>query len=43
MGLVVCPQCKQLKNPHRICTVCGYYKGKPVVEIEVKEKKKKQP
>jgi hypothetical protein len=27
---------------HRICAVCGYYNGRQVVEIKVKEKKKKQ-
>lgn len=37
----VCPQCKHPKQPHRVCPVCGYYKGKQVVEIKVKEKKKK--
>ena len=40
--LIPCPQCKQLKMPHRVCTVCGYYNGKQVVEIKVKEKKKKK-
>ena len=42
-ALAVCPQCKQLQSSHRVCKVCGYYKGKPVIEIEVKEKKKKHP
>jgi len=41
-NLIPCPQCKQPKLPHRICTVCGYYNGKQVIEIKVKEKKKKK-
>jgi large subunit ribosomal protein L32 len=41
-GLVACPQCKSLKLPHMICRVCGYYAGRQVIEIKVKEKKKKQ-
>jgi len=39
--LTPCPQCKQLKLPHRVCLVCGYYAGRQVVEIKLKEKKKK--
>jgi len=38
----VCPQCKKPKLPHRICPHCGYYKGKPIVVIEEKTKKKKK-
>lgn len=40
-NLVPCPQCKEPKLPHRICAVCGSYKGRQVVEVKVKEKKKK--
>jgi large subunit ribosomal protein L32 len=40
--LIPCPQCKQPKLPHRICQVCGYYNGRQVIEIKVKEKKKKK-
>lgn len=40
-AISVCPQCKQLKLPHSACPFCGYYKGRQVVEIKVKEKKKK--
>lgn len=35
--LVECPQCHELKTPHRVCKKCGYYDGKLVVEQ--KEKK----
>ncbi len=40
-SLNTCPQCKQLKLPHHVCLVCGYYDGRQVVEIKIKEKKKK--
>ena len=41
-SLSACPQCKQLKSPHQVCKVCGFYGGKQVVEIMVKEVKKKK-
>ena len=40
--LSICPQCKQPRPSHQVCPVCGYYRGKQVVEIKVKEKKKKK-
>ncbi len=39
LNLATCPQCKQPKVTHRVCPVCGYYKGKQVIEIKIKEKK----
>ena len=33
-GVNVCPQCGEIKAPHRVCPACGTYKGKTVVEIE---------
>lgn len=33
-GLVECPQCHNLKMPHRVCPQCGFYKGKEVVNEE---------
>lgn len=41
-ALVSCSQCKKLRPAHMVCPFCGYYKGKEVVVIERKEKKKKQ-
>ena len=29
-----CPQCKHDKLPHRVCLNCGYYAGKPILEVE---------
>ncbi|MFA5039888.1 MAG: 50S ribosomal protein L32 [Candidatus Omnitrophota bacterium] len=40
--LMVCSQCKSPKLPHRICTVCGYYNGKPVLNFEAKRAKKEE-
>ena len=28
-----CPQCGEVKLPHRVCPKCGYYKGKEVIEV----------
>ncbi|MEN3044215.1 MAG: 50S ribosomal protein L32 [Candidatus Hydrothermales bacterium] len=40
MSLVKCPNCGESKLPHRVCPHCGYYKGKPVIHIEEKVKKR---
>ena len=37
-----CPQCKKSILSHRVCPSCGYYKGKPVVEIKVETEEKTQ-
>lgn len=41
-NLISCPQCKRPRMPHRVCLVCGYYDGRQVVEIKVKEKGKEK-
>ena len=33
-ALSKCTQCGELIMPHRVCPVCGYYKGKEVVKVE---------
>jgi len=33
-GMSVCPQCNELKPPHRACQSCGTYKGKDVLGNE---------
>ncbi len=38
-NLVECPNCGEMRQPHRVCPKCGQYKGREV--IEVKEEKKK--
>ncbi len=37
-NLVECPQCHELKTPHRVCPKCGYYNGVLVVDKTKKEK-----
>jgi large subunit ribosomal protein L32 len=29
-----CPQCHEFKRPHQVCPHCGYYKSRPVREVE---------
>ena len=29
-----CPQCGELKVPHKVCGKCGYYKGQEVIKKE---------
>ncbi|MBI2193988.1 MAG: 50S ribosomal protein L32 [Planctomycetes bacterium] len=36
-GFAVCPNCKHLKLPHRICGSCGHYGKRPIVELEEEE------
>ena len=31
-----CPQCAQPVFPHRICTSCGYYRGRQVIVVAPK-------
>ncbi|PIV38966.1 MAG: 50S ribosomal protein L32 [Candidatus Omnitrophica bacterium CG02_land_8_20_14_3_00__42_8] len=38
----VCPNCKSPKLPHRVCSVCGYYKGRQVMQIKEKKKREKK-
>jgi len=38
-SLSECPQCHELKMPHRVCPKCGYYKEKQVVNIKKQVKK----
>ena len=40
--MTVCPECKRLKPAQRTCPFCGYYKGREVVRVEKKQKKKKE-
>jgi large subunit ribosomal protein L32 len=39
--LTKCPQCFTLIRPHHICSACGYYKGRKIVDIKAKKEKKK--
>lgn len=31
---VLCPQCREPKQPHRVCMACGTYKGRQVIAVE---------
>jgi len=33
-NLTPCPNCGELKMPHRVCPACGYYNGRQVVSVE---------
>ncbi|MFH0810232.1 MAG: 50S ribosomal protein L32 [Pseudomonadota bacterium] len=33
-GLSTCPQCNEMKLPHRACPNCGVYKGRKAIETE---------
>jgi large subunit ribosomal protein L32 len=35
--LVVCPECKEMKVPHRVCGHCGTYDKKKMLEVVSKE------
>ncbi len=29
-----CPRCGSLKRSHRVCLICGYYRGRDVLKLE---------
>lgn len=31
--LLECPQCHELRAPHRVCANCGFYNGKEVIAV----------
>lgn len=39
-GIMVCPNCGETKLAHTVCRECGYYDGKQVLTIKVKEDEK---
>jgi large subunit ribosomal protein L32 len=34
---MACPECGEPKLPHRVCTSCGTYKSRTVLEVVEKE------
>ena len=32
-GLVQCPNCTEMKLPHKVCLSCGYYNGREVLTV----------
>lgn len=39
-ALTACGQCKKMIKPHRVCSYCGYYKGREVINVLAKKMKK---
>jgi len=39
-SMMVCPNCGEMKLAHVVCKKCGYYDGRLVKEIKVKEEEK---
>ncbi len=37
--LIDCPQCHARMVPHRVCAACGYYAGRKVIQVKVREEK----
>ena len=33
ISLSTCPQCRNLKLPHRVCGTCGYYAGQEILAV----------
>jgi large subunit ribosomal protein L32 len=36
-NLSPCPSCGEPKQPHRVCTYCGQYRGREIMEVAEKE------
>ena len=43
-ALTVCPKCGKKALPHTVCSNCGYYKGREVIDVlkKLNKKEKKQ-
>ncbi len=41
-SLSLCTNCSARILPHRVCPTCGFYKGKQILTIKIKEKKAKR-
>lgn len=39
-NLTKCSNCQKSIAPHRVCSHCGYYKGKQVIDVKTTEEKK---
>ncbi|MEK7142626.1 MAG: 50S ribosomal protein L32 [Patescibacteria group bacterium] len=42
LSLSTCPKCKTRIIPHRVCSNCGFYKGKDILKLDEKAKIKEQ-
>ena len=34
IAIQACPQCRSMKQPHRVCPECGYYAGEARIEAQ---------
>jgi len=45
-ALILCNRCGSPKSPHMVCSECGFYRGRQVIDVlaklDKKEKKKKE-
>ncbi len=32
--VIECPKCKEPVLPHRVCTACGFYAGREVLQVD---------
>jgi len=39
-NLVQCSQCGEMRLAHTVCTNCGYYQGREIINMKKEEKKK---
>ncbi len=35
-NIVACKNCGAMKTPHHVCDVCGFYRGKKVLQVKTK-------
>ena len=35
--LITCSNCQAKMLPHRVCTTCGYYRGRQIVDLGIDE------
>ena len=33
-NVVVCPNCGEPRLPHRVCSNCGHYQGREILDVE---------
>jgi large subunit ribosomal protein L32 len=36
-NVVVCPNCGEPRLPHRVCSNCGHYQGREIIEISERD------
>lgn len=42
LHLTACPKCKKQILPHRVCPFCGFYRGRDILQIDIKADRKKK-